>query len=110
MLTAIIALLGIIISSLSSVIITKNTLKKRQPLIDAQVAKISVETLTKVLEAQKQENKEVVTQLRTLKNETSKLRKAIEKVGTCPHAANCPVADELQDGKKHNTGANEHNA
>jgi len=114
MFTAITAVLSILFSSVATVVITKMTLKKRQPLIEAQVAKISIETMSKVLEAQKSENearkaeneeqkkanKEVTNQLKAVKNELEKFRKAFEKTNTCPHAVDCPVIHELQDGKK----------
>lgn len=36
-------------------------------------------------------------EIKSLRNETGKLRKAIEKIPSCPHAGDCPVSRELLD-------------
>lgn len=33
-----------------------------------------------------------------LRRDVQRLRKAVEKIPLCPHAADCPVSRELQDG------------
>ena len=35
-------------------------------------------------------------ELNALRKELSRFRRAVEKIPTCPHAANCPISDELQ--------------
>lgn len=44
-------------------------------------------------------------EVRELKNEVKKLNNAISKIQECPHAADCPVYDELQ--KQQNDGGSE---
>jgi hypothetical protein len=85
--------------------------KKQEKQTDARTDEMVVNTLSKALETV---NKQIVEPLKTellreqdekskilnkLNNEITKLRKAIEKIPGCDHAASCPVSKQLQDYK-----------
>lgn len=39
-------------------------------------------------------------ELKMLRTDVNKFRRAIEKIPTCPHSADCPVRNELQSDEK----------
>lgn len=46
------------------------------------------------------------TEVNGLRKDVRRLNRAIEKINDCPHAANCPVRRELQDGQELHAGSN----
>ena len=96
----IVAVVTAVLSGLVTMWVTRTTLRKKEPELIANASKMAVEAMKDVLNSVKEEKNELATQLKQLKNETTRLRRAIEKIGVCPHAADCPVTAELQDNKK----------
>jgi hypothetical protein len=92
--------------------LTKRRLtKKQEKQTDVRTEEMAVNMLAKALETV---NKQLVDPLKTeierkdiehgkilksVNNEIAKLRRAIEKIPACSHAATCPVSFQLQNDK-----------
>jgi len=71
----------------------------------------AMETLNEqVVEPLREENKQSANNQKNILNELKKLRKAIERIPGCAHAATCPVSMELQNSNAAaDTGAGTNN-
>ncbi|MBO4689621.1 MAG: hypothetical protein J5621_01970 [Paludibacteraceae bacterium] len=108
---------GGLITAIVSIFTLRSRVKEAQAKAEqalAEAKRMQAEAKSKELENDKtlvdSFNEYIVTPLKTevngLRKDVRRLNRAIEKINDCPHAANCPVRRELQDGQELHAGSN----
>lgn len=93
-------------AGLLSVLQRRRLISSQVNKLDAEASRIALQTLTESMEKLRtdymmltEEADSLKREIDKLKREQNRLRRAIEKISSCAHGSECPVAKELSSNK-----------